>query len=104
MDYVRSDFANNRPITTAAYHHLPNIVSDGGLMKRFAGFLHIMVVRWLSESSWRSSPRFYGSSIGTLEVALDHHQSPSLHEKSIKQRLLVYVIVWHARGIVVVVL
>ena len=104
MDYVRSGFGNSRLITTAAYHHLSDMVSDGGLMKSFAGFLHIVVVLWLSECSWRLSPRFFGSSVGTLEVGMDHHQSSPLHEKAIKQRLSVNSIVWHARGIVIVVL
>ena len=84
MDYVRSDFGDIRPINAAAYHHLLDMVSGGGLMKSFAGFLHIVVVRWLSEFSWRSSPRFSGSLIGTLEVALDHSYAKLLHEKAIK--------------------
>ena len=50
MDYVRSDFGNIRPITAAAYHHLPDIVSDGGLMKSFAGFRQKVMVRWLLQA------------------------------------------------------
>ena len=104
MDYVRSDFGNNRPITTDAHHHLPDMVSDGGVMKRFAGFLHIVVVLLLSESSWRLSSEKSGSPIGTLEVVLDHGYAKLLHEKAIKRHLLVHAIIWHARGIVIVVL
>ena len=42
--------------------------------------------------------------IGTLEVALDHGYAKLLHEKAIKQCILVHLAVWHARGIVTVVL
>ena len=80
------------------------MVPDGGLMKSFAGFLYIVAVRWLSESSWRSSSGISESLIGMLEVALDHGHAKLLHEKAIKQRCLVHVFVWHARSIVIVVL
>ena len=70
-------------------------------MKSFAGFLRVVVVRWLSECLWRSSPGISGSPMGTLEVSLDHDYAQLLHGNSIK-RLLVYASVWHARDIALV--
>ena len=49
MDYVRSDFVNKRPITAAAYHHLSDIISGGGLMESFAGFRLLVMIRWPDE-------------------------------------------------------
>ena len=58
-------------------------------MKRFARFLHILVVRWLSECSWSSSPGISGGANGKLEVALDPHKPSPLHENDIKQQPLI---------------
>ena len=104
MNYVRANVGHDDQTTAAAYHHLSDMISGGGLMKSFAGFLHIVVVRWLSACSWRSSPRFCGSLIGILEMTLDHGKAYLLHGKAIKQRLIVYASVWHGRGIAIVVL
>ena len=71
-------------------------------MKSFAGFLRVVVVRWLSECSWRLSSGISGIQMGTLEVALDHDYAHLLHGNAIKKRLLVYVSVWHARDIAMV--
>ena len=71
-------------------------------MKSFAGFLNILVVRWLSECSWRSSPGISDSLIRMLEVALDHDYAHFLYGNAIKQPPLVYASVWHARDIALV--
>ena len=78
------------------------MISGGGLAKSFAGFLRIVVVRWLSECSWRLSSGIFDSPMGTLEVVLDHDYAHLLHGNTIKQRLLVYTSVWHARDIALV--
>ena len=89
-------------ITAVAYYHISDMISGGGLMKSFAGFLHILVVRWLSQCSWRPSPRISGSLTRMLEVTLDHDYAQLLHGNAIKQRLLVYASVWYARDIAMV--
>ena len=58
-------------------------------MKRFARFLHIVVVQWLSECSWRLSLGISGGTIGKLEVALDPHKPSLLHENDIKQQPMI---------------
>ena len=73
IDYVSASFGYYDHITAVACYHLSDMISGGGLMRSFDGFLHVIVVRWLSECSWRASPRISGSPIGTLEVLLDHH-------------------------------
>ena len=102
-DYVRKDLDHSYQITAVAYYLLSDMVSGGGLMKSLAGFLHISVVRWISECSWRSSSGISGSLMGTLQVVLDHDYAPSLHGKLIKQPPLIYSSVWHARDMAMVV-
>ena len=99
---MRKDRDHFYQITAVAYYHVSDMISGGGLMKSFAGFLHIVVVRWLSECSWRLSSGISGSAIGTLEVVLDHNYAHLLHGNAIKQRLLVYASVRHARDIAMV--
>ena len=103
INYVRANVGHDDQTTAVEYHHLTDMIPDGGSMKSFAGFIYIVMVRWLSACSWRSSQRFYGSLIGIREVALDHGYAHLLHDRAIKQRLIVYAGVWHARGIVIVV-
>ena len=102
IDYVRKDWGHFYQITAVVYYHVSDMISDGGLMKSFAGFLRVVAVRWLSECSWRLSSGIPGSPMGTLEVALDHDYAQLLHGNAIKQRLLVYASVWHARDIALV--
>ena len=71
-------------------------------MESFAGFLYIVVVRWLFECSWSSSSGLSGSLIRTLEMVLDQHKSSSLNGKLIKQHPLIYSGVWHVRDIAIV--
>ena len=59
IDYVRKDWGHFYQITAVAYYHISDMISDGGLMKSFAGFLRVVVVRWLSECSWRSVVGFF---------------------------------------------
>ena len=73
IDYVRKDWGHFYQITAVACYHLSDIISGGGVMKSFAGFLHVIVVRWLCECSWRSSSGISGSPMGTLEAVFDHH-------------------------------
>ena len=73
IDYARKELDHFYEITAVAYYHLSDMVSGGGLMKSFAGFLHILVVWWLSECSWRSSSGVSGDPIGSLEAVFDHH-------------------------------
>ena len=102
IDYVRKDLDHFYQITAVAYYHLSDMVSGSGSMKGFAGFLRVVVVRWLSECSWRLSSGISGSPMGTLEVALEHDDAHLLLGKVINQRLLVYASVWHARDIAMV--
>ena len=91
-------------ITAVAYYRLLDMVSGGGLMKSFAGFQNVVVVRWLFECSWRLSPGISGIPVGKLEVVLDHNYAHLLHGNATIQRPKVYSSVWHARGIAIVVL
>ena len=104
MNYVRANVGHDDQITAVEYHQLSDMIPDGGSMKSFAGFIYIVMVRWLSACSWRSSQRFYGSLIGIREVALDHGYAHLLHGRVIKQRLIVYSSVWHAHGVAIRVL
>ena len=49
IDYVRKDWGHFYQITAVAYYHVSDMISGGGLMKSFAGFLRVVVVRWLSK-------------------------------------------------------
>ena len=91
MNYVRANVGHDDQITAVEYHQLSDMIPDGGSMKSFAGFIYIVMVRWLSACSWRSSQRFYRSLIGILEVTLDNGNAYLLHGKVIKNRLLIYV-------------
>ena len=48
-----------RPITAVAYHGFSDMVHIRPLMKSFAGFLQLLVVRKLHEGSWRSKASFF---------------------------------------------
>ena len=104
IDNVRKDCGHSYQITAVAYYHASDMISGGGLMISFAGFLRVVVVRWLSECSWRLSSGISGILMGTPEVVLDHDYGHLLHGNAIKQRLLIYATVWHARDIALVVL
>ena len=104
MNYVRANVGHDDQTTAVEYHHLSDMIPYGGSMKSFAGFIYIVMVRWLSACSWRSSQRFFGSLIGILEVTLGHDNAYLLHGKVIKNRLLVYASVWNGRGTVIVAL
>ena len=104
IDYVRSDVGHGHLITAVKYYLLSDMGPGDSLMKSFAGFLHIVVVRRLSACSWRSLQRFCGSLIGILEVTLDNGNAYLLHGKFIKNRLLVYASVWNGHGTVIVAL
>ena len=68
-------------------------------MKSFARFLSIMVVWWLSESSWRSLTRCSGNPTRMLEEGIDQDKAPPLHGKVTKQRVYIYPIDLHARDL-----
>ena len=48
-----------RPTTAVAYHGFSDMVHNRPLMKSFAGFLLLLVVRELHEGSWRSMASFF---------------------------------------------
>ena len=68
-------------------------------MKSFARFLSIIVVWWLSESSWRSLTRCSGNPTRPLDEVLNHYNTPLLHGMATKQRFYIYPIDLHARDL-----
>ena len=73
-------------------------------MKRFVGFLRMVMVLLLFDCSWTSLERFSGVASEGQEVVSDHDQSPLLHGNVIKQHPLIYSSALNAREIVIAVL
>ena len=48
------------PTTAAAHHPYSEMISEGPIMKRFVGFLHIFVLQRVLEWSWRSTAALIG--------------------------------------------
>ena len=60
-------------------------------MENFAGFLSIVVVRWLPMCSWRSVVGFLGHPTGMLEVILEEEKASSLHRKFTKLLCVIHL-------------
>ena len=73
-------------------------------MKRFVGFLRMVMVLLLFDCSWTSLERFSGAASEGQEVVSDHDQPPLPHRNVIKHHSFIYLSVLNARETVIAVL
>lgn len=76
--------------TAATYHHHFTDIRVRK-METFAGFLQVLVIRWLLDLSWGSPYKFVGCWLKILIPTQDRKDSQLLHQKRMKSCICWYI-------------